>query len=310
MFTGIATNPEDVDGIKEAISILENQETGKIVQSNNEANAIQIITPLPFVDERNNHRVTSNASSPVYRENRNFNNSNSKSNSRRTSAKRNPPELETQNSEFKLVTVNADMNFNRTNKSSNSAENTSKLSSSENMDRKHRRRMTLRNSNTPTNKTTLQQTNITTSKPIEVTTSSVDIFKQEIQPNHQQNISEVKQEKLVDQVENSGRIDATILKEAVNSPPVKRFYRSSAERESNKDEKEMTIVNNEKVQIIRPTSMSRLVGEYPTPTATIAKLDEAVLGSPYKARFKKEIVSIVTPQRHEDVRSPTDRYRT
>lgn len=202
------------------------------------------------------------------------------------------------------------MNVDRGNRSTSSAENTSKISSSEILDRKHRRRMTLRNHNTPTANTTTYQTSSTTTKPTDATTASVEIVKQEIQSIDKLNAPEVKEEKLVDQVENSDQIDATILKEAANSPPVKRFYRSSAERDVSKDEKEMTIVNNEKVQIIRPTSTSRLVGEYPTPTATIAKLDEAVLGSYYKSRLKKEIVSIVTPQRYENVRSPTERHRT
>lgn len=216
-------------------------------------------------------------------------------------------------SEYKLITVKADMNYNKTN---------SNASSSEVRDKTHRRRMTLRYSNltstkpSTTNKPTT--TILTTSKPIEVTFQPLvssplgDIMKQEIQPI-ETIVTTVKQEKLIDQLESSYRIDPASL-ENIQLPEVKRFYRSSAE----KQDKEMTVINNEKVQIVRPTPMARLVGQYATPLAVITKLDEAVLGrqnsersqshrtraddqaisTQQSIRRKKGIVAIVTPQRH------------
>lgn len=201
------------------------------------------------------------------------------------------------------MTVNADINFNKDYKTSTSVETSSRTNSSENStERKHRRRMMLKNNALITNTTTSQEP---TTKLLEVTTPFIETIQQETQSAHPTN-SEVRQEKLTDQIELAEKIDPSVLKEAENSPPVKRFYRSSAESESPKEEKEMTMVNNEKVQIIRPTSLARLVGEFPTPSATIAELDQAVLGT----REKKEVVTIVTPERHENVRSQSHRFRT
>ncbi|XP_013186050.2 uncharacterized protein LOC106131484 isoform X2 [Amyelois transitella] len=293
---GRPTNPEEVEGIKEAISILENHDSRPV--QDNGSNSIQIVTPQPIiVDERSNTKTEPSAPSPVYRSTRNFNVSTNSNNVNRSPSKSSNEEQN--NSDYKFITVNAGINFNNTSENTStekkssrysSAENTSRSSSAE---RKHRRRMTLKNSTGPTTTTT------TTVKPVESTTSSVEIIKQEIQPIEKFTITDVKQEKLTDQLEPNHKYDSFLV-ESHNLPPVKRFYRSSAE--SIKEEKEMTIINNEKVQIIRPTSMARLVGEFQTPTATIAKLDEAVLGKP---RSKKSTISIVTPEIHRDRQNPT-----
>lgn len=304
-------NPEDVTGIKEAISILENQDR-KPVQVSNGVNNLEVVTPQSIVDERNNHRVaTSNDTiSPVYRANRNYNNA-----AKRTSGQRNSPQAQN-SSEFKLVAVNADINLKKDNKQTSSAEqsrrqtslaeNTSRATSAENTaERKHRRKMTLKHNNATTASTIIVP--VTTSLRLESTTPAVELVKQEIQKVYNDNPTQVRQEKLTDQLESADSIDPTILKDAENSPAVKRFYRSSAESESNKDDHQMTLVNNEKVQIVRPTSMVKLVGQHATPTATIAKLDEAILG---KTGVNKEVVTIVTPQRHNNQRRSTNRFRT
>ncbi|CAG9793572.1 unnamed protein product [Diatraea saccharalis] len=272
-------NPEDVEGIKEAISILENQkQTPNTLQVNDQSN-IQIITPQPIIDERNNHKTTSTENSPVYRATRNYNNSNS--------TRRSPPKNRSKesSSELKQDTINA----------SSSKENTTKSES----ERKHRRRMTLKN--TPvTTSTIATPTTTTTEKQLDTTTPIIEIVKQEIQPIEFFNIGNAQQRKLIEELKDLHKIDETLLSEAENAAPVKRFYRSSAE----KDSKEVAYVNNEKVQIVRPTSMAKLVGDYQTPTAVIAKLDEAVVGKPY-SRVKKSPVSIVTPVNHENYRIHT-----
>lgn len=276
---------------------------------------MQVVTPQPIVDERNNRRVPANNEtvSPVYRANRNYNNS-----ARRISAKRNSPQSQIP-SEFKLVTSNDDNNLKKDNKQTNSAENskrqtssaeyTSRATSAEDIaERKHRRRMTLKHNNATTISTTMVP--LTSIKPVEFTTPSVEIVKQEIQEIYDDNPTQVRQERLTDQLEGAISIDPRILIDAKDSPAVKRFYRSSAESESNKEDQEMTLVNNEKVQIVRPTSMVKLVGQYATPTATIAKLDEAILGKTPNSRVKKEVVTIITPQRHGNERRSTNRFRT
>lgn len=251
-----------MDGVKEAISILQNTATARpnvpvqpdvasspsipSITSN-----IQFVTPTPIIDERN--RRTTTDATPVYRGTRNYDAT--------RNVKRNVTSVENA-SDFKLITVNADINMAQ----GNATENDSR-------EKKHRRRMTLRNSNTVTSTTT------STQKP-EVTTPSIEIIKQEMQPI--ENI-EIKQEKLTDQIEDFNPNTS-------NSAPVRRFYRSSAEKY---EDKEMAIVNNEKVQIVRPTSQSRFVGHYSTPSVTIAKLDEAVLGH---IRTKKHAIAIVMPQ--------------
>ncbi|CAH0677471.1 unnamed protein product [Spodoptera exigua] len=286
MQDGQKTNPEDVDGIKEAISILQNQDTSRPnapVQTNagvsfpnapsvsntgstqntaSSSSHIQFITPTPIIDERNKKTTTETA--PVYRGNRNLNAT--------RNFKKNSSSAEN-TSDIKLITVNADINI----ANGNVTENDSR-------ERKHRRRMTLRNTSiaqpTTTSTTTTSTTTSTTQKPT-TTTPSIEIIKVDIQPI--ENIQ--RQEKLTDQIED-------VNPNTANSAPVRRFYRSSAEKF---EDKEMAIVNNEKVQIVRPSSHSRLVGHYPTPSATIAKLDEAVLG---KIRTKKQAIAIVTPEKH------------
>uniref|UniRef100_A0A2H1VCW3 SFRICE_008659 n=1 Tax=Spodoptera frugiperda TaxID=7108 RepID=A0A2H1VCW3_SPOFR len=281
---GQKTNPEDVDGIKEAISILQNQDTprpngpvqpnaavsfpnaasvsnaGSTQNTASSSNHVQFITPTPIIDERN--KKTTTEAAPVYRGNRNLNAT--------RNFKKNSASAEN-TSDIKLITVNADINI----ANGNVTENDSR-------ERKHRRRMTLKNTPVaqPTTTTSTTTTTTTTEKPKE-TTPSIEIVKLDIQPI--ENIQ--RQEKLTDQIED-------VNPNAANSAPVRRFYRSSAERF---EDKEMAIVNNEKVQIVRPTSHSRFVGHYPTPSATIAKLDEAVLG---KVRTKKQTIAIVTPEKH------------
>ncbi|XP_063535874.1 uncharacterized protein LOC134745685 isoform X1 [Cydia strobilella] len=293
-----STNPEDVEGVKEAITILENQNQNQNaqVEVGSAPNAIHIITPQPFVDERSNHR-TNNETAPVYRGTRNYKPSNNTNGSRINKPR--PPinrqSNEQTSSEFRLVTVNADINVNR---NDTSAENF-KTTSSESTERKYKRKMSLRRTSSTTAKPITSPTIITTTtiKPLR-NTPSIEIVKQEIKTVEELNTTGVKQEKLSDEVENLDKIDSTILKDAENSPPVKRFYRSSIERTSaEKINTEMAMVNNEKVQIVRPTSVARLVGEYPTQSATIQKLDEAILGKSNR-RMKKETVTVVTPEKH------------
>ncbi|XP_075984752.1 mind the gap isoform X2 [Anticarsia gemmatalis] len=253
-------NPEEVDGIKEAISILQNAQPNAQANqpqpsianigngANNVANVgsnaniqtVQFVTPTPLIDERS--RQTTTESAPVYRGTRNYDATKNKN----TTSAENVQDI-------KLITVNADINI------QNNTENDSR-------EKKHRRRMTLKSTNTITK--------ATTQKPVP---SIVEVIKQEIQPIE----SLPKQEKLTDQIEN-------LNPNTANLAPVRRFYRSSAEKF---EEKEMAVVNNEKVQIVRPTAQTRLVGEYPTPSAVIAKLDEAILG---KVRTRKHI-TIVMP---------------
>lgn len=286
--TGRQTNPEDVQGIKEAITILENQDKPNSEQSsNNGPNGIQVVTPLPKLDERNNHR-TETENSPVYRATRNYN-SNS---TRKNAPKENSQES---SSEYRLITVNAGMNVDK-NQRPKSEDRTK--TSAESSERKHRRRMTLKN--TPTSTSTTTTTTTTTPKPTEA--PIVEIIKQEIQPIESYTAAYAQQQRLTDELDSSFQVDSAFLREAANAPPVKRFYRSSAE----KDSKEVTFINNEKVQIVRPTSMAKLVGDYQTPTAAIAKLDEAILGRTYSSRVKKSAVTIVTPQNHENYQIPKD----
>lgn len=274
---------------------------------------MRLVTSQPFVDERNNHRVaTRNETiSPIYRANRNYNDS-----AKRPSSKRNSPQIQN-SSEFKSITLNADRNIKKDNKQPSSAENsrrqssssehTSRATSAENIaERKHRRRLTLKHNNATTASTiTVPLTSI---RPTESTTSAVEIVKQEIQEIYSDNPTQVRQEKLTDQLESADSMDPTIFKDAKDSPAVKRFYRSSAESETNKEDQELTLVNNEMVQIVRPTSMMKLVGQHATPTATIAKLDEAILGKIPYSRVKKAVVT--TPERHENQWRATDRFRT
>lgn len=311
-FSDLPTNPEDVHGVKEAITLLENQDSSKQESNSN----IQVITPQPIiVDERSNHKMEySTEQTPIYRENRNINNTRTRNNIQKNTEDKTQRSQET-STELKHVSSKAN-----TNKTSND-------SSFEVRDRTQRRRLTLRYASTTkaTPKLTTTSTTTTTSKPrkTEKTTAKiieqtnrpvvssplVEIIKQEIQPI--EDIQQIKQEKLIDQLETSYRIDPASL-ENIKLPEVKRFYRSSAE----KVDKEMTVINNEKVQIIRPTPMAKLVGQYATPLAVIEKLDEAILGKQNNKettqilnsqaqiasrsesiRRKKEAVAIVTPER-------------
>lgn len=277
--SGRPTNPEDVQGIKEAISILENQEPSITHQINNNPDGLHIITPQPLIDERNNQKIEySTNPSPVYRSNRSNNVTIIESINNMAS---NPQES---NSEYRLVTVNADYNFNNS-AVSNSAESNS--TSTENV-RRHRRRLTLlSNSTTEKSTTTTNIPQSTTNIPIAVTTPLIEIIKQDIQPI--ESLTEIRQEKLTDQLDT--------IKYLENPSPVRRFYRSSAEKTTGKDQIEMAMVDKERVQIVRPTTGSRLVGRSPTQKAAIDRLDAAVLGKPV-FRVKKQTLTIVTPQRY------------
>nr|XP_026497464.1 uncharacterized protein LOC113401675 isoform X1 [Vanessa tameamea] len=302
MEDGQPMNPEDVEGIKSALTILENQDSKPEGSEN-----VEIITPspnpLPIIDERHSYNKN-NVTSPVYRGTRDYTNSTEKRNLRR-----NPVQTQDNGDEYKLITLNANINFNNTKNTENK--------SSENSSERKRRRMVSRNNYTPTTKsttnpvttttatTTTTTTSTTTQAPVEVTTPSMEIIKQEIHPMEDITPNTEQQVKLTDQIDNLGEIDYTVLREAEHSPPVRRFYRSSHERDDTINKKEIDIVNNKKVQIIRPTSSAQLVGEYPTQTATIAKLDEAVLGRKISGRFKKEAITIVVPTNYAIRRSPT-----
>ncbi|RVE45742.1 hypothetical protein evm_009590 [Chilo suppressalis] len=280
------TNPEDVEGIKEAISILENQEQNPNSAQVNGQNNIQIITPQPILDERNNHKITSTENSPVYRATRHYSTTNS---TRRSSSKN--KSIESSSESKQDITASRE---NRTNSSES--------------ERKYRRRMTLKNTPVTTNlpvttnpPVTTTTTTTTTQKPVQSSTASVEIIKQEIQPIEFFDIANVQKQKLIEELKDLHKIDDSLLSVAENAAPVRRFYRSSAEKNS----KEVTFVNNEKVQIVRPTSSAKLVGDFQTPTAVIAKLDEAIVGRPY-SRSKKAAVTIVTPVNHEPYRIPKD----
>lgn len=205
---------------------------------------------------------------PVYRGTREYNNGTEKRNTRRNPIKT--------NDEYKLVKVDANINFN----------NTKSSEKSDSSERKRRRMVSRNNYSTTKPTTTSSTTTTTTTSTTEEPSTTSEIIKQDIQPTEN-----IKQEKLTDQLENLEQIDSSILKEAENSPPVRRFYRSSAERQT---EKEITIINNEKVQIIRPTQFSKELSQ------NTAKYDS----KPYSSRFKKEAVSIVIPTKY---RRPLDR---
>ncbi|KAL4717147.1 hypothetical protein ACJJTC_017034 [Scirpophaga incertulas] len=278
---GRPTSPEDVHGIKEAISILENQDKKQAAQFNKQ-NTVQIVTPLPVLDERNNKLSTSSESSPVYRGTRNYNhvNGTKKTNIRNSSAE--------SSSEVKLFRVSAGINVGKISNTN------STVNSSESAEKRYRRRMTLKN--TPITAKLVEVTTSVSPKPKEMSTPSVEIIKQEIRPIEQFTINDVKQVSLTDELGANYKIDEAFTREAELSPPVRRFYRSSAENGINED-KELVFVNNEKVQIVRPTS-ARLVGDYQTPTAVINKLDEAILGSPNNSRIEKS--SAVTPEQNKN----------
>ncbi|CAH4034812.1 uncharacterized protein LOC123713931 isoform X2 [Pieris brassicae] len=206
---GHPTNPEEIGGIKDAISILENHDS-----KTSDTEKVEIITPspTPLIDERHNKREEI---TPVYRGNRKLNNTRD-------------------SNEFRLITVGAGINFNSTKKP-------------------ERRRLANRFNR---NSTTVSPSTETTTVEEKPTIEKED------------NPSVEKEEKLTDQIEPD-----TLLKEAETAAPVRRFYRSSAE-------KEIAIINNEKVQIVRPTQIR-----------STSILDEAVLGKSY-ARFKREVLRI------------------
>ncbi|XP_039760114.1 uncharacterized protein LOC120633822 isoform X1 [Pararge aegeria] len=293
MEEGQSMNPEDVEGVKEAITILENQDSKPAASDD-----VQIVTPLPIINERHsNKKDYSNVTSPVYRGTREYTNSTERKKLRRPAQ---PQEL----GDIRLITVNADINFNSTKEN---ITNKTDIPSTDNSSERKRRRIASRNkhfnSKTTMPSTTTTTTSTTTQKPQELTTALKELLKQEIHEIENTTTAEIKQDKLTDEIENLEQIDPNILKEAEVAPSVRRFYRSSAEL-NNAEEKEITIVNNEKVQIVRPTPISQLTGEYPTQTATIAKLDEAVLGK-YNPRFKKEVIAMVSSGKHETFLHPS-----
>ncbi|XP_037868014.1 uncharacterized protein LOC101736353 isoform X1 [Bombyx mori] len=219
---GRSPNPEDVDGIKEAISILENQDTTKTAQTETGSDGLHIITPQPLIDERSN-RATPPA--PVYRGDRQLGNT--------TRSGQNSTQPHSQ-------TV------------ADSSQEPRPFSAETDRDKKHRRRMTLRFSNSTTS----------TKAPSVSTTHAVEVIQQEIQPI--ENLSPVRRETLADQLGTDARVE--------EAPPVKRVYRSSAEKYT----KEPTVAKHEELLIVTPTTF-RLVGEA-TQKAAIESLDRAVLG--------------------------------
>ncbi|XP_050681502.1 uncharacterized protein LOC126976923 isoform X2 [Leptidea sinapis] len=269
------TNPEDVDGIKEAITILENQDSKPI-----NSERVEIVTALPFIDERSRTQDY-NMTSPVYRGNRELKNSTDRKNGRTVQSK--------DENDVKLITVNAGFNF----------KNTSTNSSTTHTNERQNRRRSILSRNAPRliltspKPTTSSTTTVSTTTNISNETSSIEVEKHEIQESVE--LSNVKKEELIDQIDN---IDPKILSEAETSAPVRRFYRSSAE-----STKEIAIENNDKVQIVRPRSFATFVGEYPTQIAAIAKLDEAILGRPYVSRIKKDIQSRIPNERYRKNRS-------
>lgn len=189
--------PEEVGGIKEAISILENQDS-----KTSDTEGVEIITPspTPIIDERHSQRQET----PVYRGNR----------------KLNTTEKNVEKDEYRLIIVGAGFNFNNSETS-----------------RRRPYRFNGRNSTTP--KTTVGETP-----------------RQETEPNAKEEKGETpkeKKEELLDQIESETLTEA-------ETAPLKRIYRSSAE-------KEIEIINNERVQIVRPSQI---------------RLDEAVLGKRFR----------------------------
>lgn len=352
--TGRSSNSEVMDGVKEAISILENHDNG--APKTNTQSGVEIITPQPVTrnTDSNIYRITNDSKEVKYRSNRNFRNvTRTTSRPARVSAKNEKveksPDLEASASEtdavtqrvdtnlnqssvettskettnrqrlyrrrpfktnieskdansteIKLVTVNADVSYSQSSKESSSSENSSK-------EQLPRRKFHNKKDRIPTLNVTLEKfsdisksnNNSVKEKLPEIHTEKIEIItgvpdilsKSEVKTSE----SNVVKENPLDYVDNMDKLDRTLLTEE-STRPVKRFYRSSAEIHS----KEMTFVNNEKVQIVRPKPYSRLVGEYPTPTATIAKLDDAILGTHNIRRKKEARNTIITPHKNKD----------
>lgn len=309
--SGRSTNPEEMEGIKDAITILENQDNTNIVT--NKQSGIEIATPQPIYvnTESNVYKINSaeiKDTNPIYRGTRNYRNitTTQRPNQTKSIKNNNKSDMKQSASDMKLVTVKADVSFSQSTELS-SRETTSK-------ERVYRRRQVNRQKHSKT--TTSKPTTV---KPIEITSTTTETLSapksnapvytnmgtivniDEIKTANDfkasaEQYQHVKEETLINQEDKVEKIEPSILKEAESSPPIKRFYRSSAESSS----KEIAYVQNEKVQIVRPKPYSRLVGEYPTPTAVIAQLDDAILGRNHNVRHKKEAhLTIVTPQRNK-----------
>lgn len=346
-----------MDGVKEAISILENHDNG--ATKTDMQSGIEIITPQPATRNTDSsiYRITNDSKEVKYRSNRNFrnatrttsrpprvssknekvekssdlegsaseidavtqrsdtnlNHSNVETTSKETTSRqrvyrRRPfkstkDDKEANSTEVKLVTVNADINYSQSSRESSSSEDSSK-------EQLLRRKYQNKNYRKPSLNVTSENVsdlpksinNSITEKPeiltekIEIITGAPELVNDISSKSKVETLeSKVVIENPSHQVDNIEKLDRTLLTEE-STRPVKRFYRSSSEINS----KEMTFVNNEKVQIVRPKPYSRLVGEYPTPTATIAKLDDAILGT-YNIRRKKEArITIITPHKNKD----------
>ncbi|XP_061379890.1 uncharacterized protein LOC116774111 isoform X2 [Danaus plexippus] len=214
MENGQAMNPEDIGGVKDAITILQNQDAKTA-----ESERVQVVTSHPLIDERSRR---DNYTAPVYRGTREYNET----------------EKETEK-DFKYVRVRADISY--SNKTSSTEE-------------KNRRRLAHRNRGGAVTTTTTTTTTATTKKHAE--SPLVEIMKQEIQPIE----VETKRETLTDQLDDTQQ-------DKTDTRPVRRFYRSSGERGDTREIRgtEIEIVNNERVQIVRPAN-------------TESRLDDAVLG--------------------------------
>ncbi|CAG9567826.1 unnamed protein product [Danaus chrysippus] len=219
MENGETMNPEDIGGVKDAITILQNQDTKTA-----ESERVQVVTSLPLIDERSRKE---NYTAPVYRGTREYNETENE-------RKRRKESVTEKESDLKYVTVRTDMTYNKTD-------------STENRRLAHRHRGLAATTTTTTTTTTVATTEKHDS-PL------VEIMKQEIQPI--ENI-QTRRETLTDQIDDTDGTDTR---------PVRRFYRSSGERGTEIErEKEIEIVNNERVQIVRPANIE-------------ARLDDAVLG--------------------------------
>ncbi|GBP42452.1 hypothetical protein EVAR_47747_1 [Eumeta japonica] len=301
---GRPTNPEDIEGINQAITILENQDKKPSNDQPSTLPAIEIIA-AQTVDPRNTNAYKDNASdiNPIYnhRTNRNYRN-------QTISLTENSPlnDSTPSSSEIKPVVVKASAEKSIST-SSSSSENFSKERNSTvrhaNRDRQRqkisvgrpfslavtpkfngesnvkRTRTVVSKAGTTTSTSTTTTTTTTTTTPAFVTGSdpkTLDDFNGYVATD-ETSVKPImeKEERLADPNDTQEKILADIQKEAEKSPAIKRFHRSSSESVSNE---EMIIVNNEKVQIVRPKAFAKLVGQYPTPTAVIERLDEAILG--------------------------------
>ncbi|XP_041983014.1 uncharacterized protein LOC121736037 isoform X2 [Aricia agestis] len=261
-------NGDVEQGVKEAITILENQDN-KPAASNVET---MFVTPLPVIDERHSNSKDYSSvvatDAPVYRGSRNFN---------QTEKVRRKPE-----SQESLVT-NASTNF-------YSISNNTSAESSEGSSKRKRQRLTYRrNSHSTTARTTIRPntteatttTTTTTQEPTsqEPTRTEISVVTESQSQTDRPILSTLMTEtmtqaKLIDEINNLDKIEATIPTETESSP-VRRFYRSSAEVLP-----EFKTVGNEKVQIVMPSS--RVRDYYPKESSRFKKHIDMSYDTPWR----------------------------